>query len=134
MSGSSKVTAEHRRRQAYLYVRQSSLKQVYEHHPDTVRIILTGFADSDATIQAINDGHIYAYVNKPWEPDELKQLVKRAVDHHQLTVENRRLLDNLSHANSFLEAVMDDIVFNGSFAHGTLCPGTCLCHNPYTEC
>ncbi len=83
------------------------LKQVYEKFPETVRIILTGFADSNATIEAINDGHIYAYVNKPWEPDELKQLVKRAVDHHQLSTENRRLLENLSHANFFLEAVMD---------------------------
>ncbi|MFB0977644.1 MAG: response regulator, partial [Myxococcota bacterium] len=64
------------------------LREVYEQHPDTVRIMLTGFADSDATIQAINDGHIYAYLDKPWEPAELKQTVKNAANHYALTVEN----------------------------------------------
>ncbi|MGH0036160.1 MAG: response regulator [Myxococcota bacterium] len=83
------------------------LAKVVERHPDTVRIILTGFADMDATIQAINEGQVYAYINKPWEPDQLKQLVARAVDHHRLTRENRRLVEDLRRANEFLEAVMD---------------------------
>jgi len=69
--------------------------------------MLTGFADSEATIQAINDGHVYAYVNKPWEQDDLKQVVRRAVDHYQLATENARLLVDLRNANAFLEAVMD---------------------------
>jgi CheY-like chemotaxis protein len=83
------------------------LKQVYEQFPETVRIILTGFADSEATIKAINDGHIYGYVNKPWEPDELKAIVRRATELHALSLENRRLVDDLRHANLFLAAVMD---------------------------
>ncbi len=83
------------------------LKRVYERFPETVRIILTGFADSEATIKAINDGHIYGYVNKPWEPDELKAIVRRAAELHALTVENRRLVEDLRHANVFLAAVMD---------------------------
>lgn len=83
------------------------LREVYERHPETIRIILTGFADSEATIQAINDGHIYGYVNKPWEPDELKALVRRAVELHALSLENRRLVDDLRDANLFLAAVMD---------------------------
>ncbi len=83
------------------------LKQIYKRHPDTVRVMLTGFADSEATVQAINDGHIYAYINKPWEPEELKQVVRRAVEHHQLSVENHRLLYDLVSANSIMEAVMD---------------------------
>lgn len=83
------------------------LSETYERFPETIRIILTGFADSDATIKAINDGHIYGYVNKPWEPDELKALVHRAVELHSLTQENRRLLDDLRDANLFLAAVMD---------------------------
>ncbi len=83
------------------------LKAIYTRHPQTVRVMLTGFADSDATVQAINDGHIYAYINKPWEPEELKQVVRRAVEHHQLSVENIRLLADLVSANSIMEAVMD---------------------------
>lgn len=83
------------------------LAEVYDRHPSTVRIILTGFADMDATIGAINDGHVYAYVTKPWEPDQLKQVVRRAVDHHRLACENERLLGELRGANLFLQAVMD---------------------------
>ncbi len=83
------------------------LREVYERFPDTVRIILTGFADSEATIKAINDGHIYGYINKPWEPDELKTIVRRAVELHALSLENRRLVEDLRDANLFLEAVMD---------------------------
>jgi CheY-like chemotaxis protein len=85
------------------------LTEVCKRHPSTVRMILTGFSDMEAIIQAINDGHVYAYITKPWEPDQLKQLMKRAVDHYRLTVENERLLANLQHANVFLEAVMDHL-------------------------
>ncbi len=84
--------------------------EVVERFPDTVRIILTGFADMGAIIQAINDGQIYAYISKPWEPDQLKQIVRRAVEHHKLTVENQRLLGNLARANLFLGAVMDRLI------------------------
>jgi CheY-like chemotaxis protein len=85
------------------------LARVFEAHPNTVRIILTGFADMDAIITAINDGHVYAYITKPWEPDDLKQAVRRAVDHYELTVENERLLTELRRSNVLLEAVMDQL-------------------------
>ncbi len=83
------------------------LAQVLDKHPETVRIMLTGFADVDATVAAINAGKVYAYVNKPWEPDELKQIVMRGVEHHRLTLENARLLDDVRRTNYFLEGVMD---------------------------
>ncbi len=83
--------------------------EVYKRHPSTVRMILTGFSDMDAIIQAINDGHVYAYITKPWEPDHLKQVMKQAVEHHKLAVENERLLSDLQRANRFLEAVIDEL-------------------------
>ena len=83
------------------------LKQVYDRYPETMRIMLTGFADSDATLQAINDGHVYAYINKPWEPDELKQIVRRATEHSKLAAENRKLVVDLKAAVSIMQAVMD---------------------------
>jgi CheY-like chemotaxis protein len=86
------------------FLREASMR-----HPETVRIILTGFADMEAIIEAINDGHVYAYITKPWEPDHLKQVMKQAVDHYSLSVENERLLVDLKHANVFLEAVMDQL-------------------------
>jgi len=83
--------------------------EVCKRHPATVRMILTGFADLRAIIEAINAGHIYAYITKPWETDHLKQVMKQAVEHYNLTVENERLVAGLSRANLFLEAVMDHL-------------------------
>ena len=85
------------------------LARVYERHPNTTRIILTGYADGDAMVRAINEGHVYAYVTKPWEPDALKQLVHRAVELHRLRLQNDRLLDDVKQANRFLEAAIDEI-------------------------
>jgi CheY-like chemotaxis protein len=85
------------------------LAEVCRRHPNTVRMILTGFADLEAIIEAINDGHVYAYITKPWEPDHLKQVMKQAAERYRLTVENERLLAHLQQANVFLEAVMDEL-------------------------
>jgi FixJ family two-component response regulator len=85
------------------------LSEVWKRHPDTVRMILTGFSDIDAVIQSINDGHVYAYITKPWEPEQLKQVMKQAVEHYELSVENERLVRNLKHSNRYLEAVMDQL-------------------------
>jgi PAS domain S-box-containing protein len=83
--------------------------EVCRRHPETVSMILTGFSDMDAIIQAVNDGHIYAYITKPWEPDQLKQLMKQAVDRYQLAALNERLLEDLKNSNIYLEAVMDHL-------------------------
>jgi CheY-like chemotaxis protein len=83
--------------------------EVCRRHPATVRMILTGFSDMDAIIQAINAGHVYSYITKPWEPEQLKQVMKQAVEHYKLTVENERLLSDLQRANRFLGAVMDEL-------------------------
>lgn len=85
------------------------LAEVFARHPLTVRIILTGFADMDAILSAINEGHVYAYITKPWEPDQLKQVVRRAAEHYELARENERLVSDLRAANRFLEAVMDQL-------------------------
>ena len=85
------------------------LTEVFRRHPETVRIILTGFADMDAIIHAINDGHVYAYITKPWEPDQLRQVIRRATEHYELERENERLVADLRDSNRFLEAVMDHL-------------------------
>ena len=95
------------------------LARVYERHPNTTRIILTGYADGDAMVRAINEGHVYAYVTKPWEPDALKQLVHRAVELHRLRLQNDRLLDDVKQANRFLEAAIDEIPVGALVADAT---------------
>lgn len=71
--------------------------------PNAVRILITGYTDIEATIQSINDGQIYYYINKPWEPDDLRLIVKRAAEYHQLLEDNKRLMAELRQANERLK-------------------------------
>ncbi len=48
------------------------LKQVIQINPQIIRIILTGYTDTAALIEAINQGHIYQYITKPWERQEFR--------------------------------------------------------------
>jgi two-component system response regulator HupR/HoxA len=56
------------------------LKEVRERWPDTVRIVISGYTDSEDIIAGINDAGIYQYVLKPWVPDHLLQTVRNAVE------------------------------------------------------
>ena len=80
------------------------LVQVRAKSPDTVRILVTGYADIESVIRAVIYGQIYGYVTKPWKPDELETLVKQAVRHLELIEENARLTVELREANVGLEA------------------------------
>lgn len=84
------------------------LEKVLEIDPRIIRIILTGYTDTGSLIQAINRGHIYQYITKPWERHELRILVKRAVESYELALENQRLLKELQAAN---ERLKDENVF-----------------------
>lgn len=68
------------------------LGEAYTRNPNQVRILLTAYSDVKDIIQAINAGHIYQYVGKPWDPDELKLIVRRALEAYQLHLDNRRML------------------------------------------
>ena len=47
-------------------------------HPQAVRMLFTGYADIDAIIAAINQGHVYKFLRKPWQPEELEEAVREA--------------------------------------------------------
>ena len=61
--------------------------------PDTARLILSGFADLDALLGAINDAHISRFICKPWHDGELRTAVSQALAHRAMLLENRRLAD-----------------------------------------
>ncbi len=71
------------------------LEQSLELCPDIPRIILTGFTDVEDLIGAINTGRVYRYITKPWDPNDLTVTIKRAIESLELTMENRRLFDDL---------------------------------------
>lgn len=59
--------------------------------PDAIRILLTGYADIEASIAAINQGAVFRYLSKPWQDDELLSTIAEAADHFRLVSENKRL-------------------------------------------
>lgn len=61
------------------------LRDVKEASPNTIRILLTGYADLNAVIDSVNEGEIYRYITKPWQNDELKKVVNKATEIAQQT-------------------------------------------------
>jgi two-component system, NtrC family, sensor kinase len=85
------------------------LSKVKAEHPDTVRIILSGFADVEAVVDAINQGEIYKFLAKPWNDQELLSTVKRALEHSFLQRENVTLLRELRSTNAELTKLAEDL-------------------------
>lgn len=75
------------------------LKQVYARWPETVRIVLSGYADTGAIVDAINLGHIYKFIPKPWNDDDLRMTITKALEFYQLRRENEDLLRKLQDSN-----------------------------------
>ena len=72
------------------------LEKVRERWPDTIRILLTGYAEIGATIDAINKGQIYRYISKPWEDNDITLTIKHALLQKSLENEKQRL-EELTH-------------------------------------
>ncbi|WNJ20836.1 histidine kinase [Pontibacter sp. G13] len=66
-------------------------EQILEGHPDPIRMVMTGYSDLEAIIDAINKGQIYYYITKPWKLEELKLIVKQGIEAYRLKNENRTL-------------------------------------------
>ncbi len=78
------------------------LRRSQERTPDAVRIVLTAYTDVDSLMEAINTGRIYHFVPKPWDPNELLVVVRRAAERWRLARENARLRDELELAYNAL--------------------------------
>ncbi len=75
------------------------LRRAREIRPEATRLLFTAYADIRAVVDAINQGSVYRYITKPWEPEELEALVRQAVEHHNLIVEKSRLMSELRESN-----------------------------------
>ena len=91
------------------------LSHIAEHYPDTQRIAMTGYADMEATINSINLGKISHYVEKPWDDQQLVQLVKNALElvdlqHHNLHLQQviKKQNDQLKQANEQLQQKVEE--------------------------
>jgi signal transduction histidine kinase len=79
------------------------LRNARHDRPDAIRLLFTGYADIKAVIDAINEGHVYRYITKPWDPDELLTVLHQAGEQYDLLQERQRLLDDLRCKNEELE-------------------------------
>src|SRR5579875_3870718 len=80
------------------------LRAVRLARPEAIRLLFTGYADIKAVIDAINEGHVYRYITKPWDPDELLTILHQAGEQYDLLQERQRLLEDLRRKNQELEA------------------------------
>jgi signal transduction histidine kinase len=78
------------------------LRRAKELRPDMTRLLFTGYSDIKAVIDAINEGNVFRYISKPWDPDELAAILKQAVAMRDLIVERRRLIAELQESNARL--------------------------------
>jgi signal transduction histidine kinase len=78
------------------------LRHARQVRPEATRLLFTAYADIRAVIDAINQGSVFHYVTKPWEPEELEAVVRQAVERHDLIVEKARLLSELKASNQRL--------------------------------
>lgn len=78
--------------------------KIKNQYPDTLKLILTGYSDIGAVVDAINKGQVFRYLTKPWNPVELELAIKEAFEKQELISKNKSLLLRLQEANSLLEA------------------------------
>jgi two-component system sensor histidine kinase/response regulator len=79
------------------------LLQMKNISPNPIRIVLSAYTDREDLIDAINRGSVYRYITKPWEPDDLKVTVKKALEHYQAMEDRRLLLDRLKKKHRVLQ-------------------------------
>src|SRR5262245_31597517 len=79
------------------------LEWAREHSPRTVRLLMTGYSELEDAIEAINRGHVYYYLLKPWRTEDLLQVMRNAADKFLLERRRDQLLEQLQHLNSQLE-------------------------------
>jgi signal transduction histidine kinase len=93
-----------------------------EHHPDTVRILITAYSDLTDAINAINRGQVRGYLRKPWEPEHLKATLREALE----VYETRRKVRELERRLLETERVYSLGVVAASVAHELRNPLTAL--------
>lgn len=89
-----------------------------ESHPGTVRILMTAYADMGELIRTVNQGHIFGYVTKPWQPEALEHVIATAISHWRLLHQNRTVRETLAKQNAELARVNQELrAFTHVVAH-----------------
>lgn len=82
------------------------LEKVLKKFPDPMRIVLTGYADMGAVVDAVNKGEIFHYLNKPWNEDELELTLNRAYAKYREKAQLKEMNEKLEESNDQLEFLL----------------------------
>ena len=82
------------------------LESILDEFPDPIRILLTGYADMNAVIDAVNKGKIFHYLSKPWNEEELDLTINRAFDVYKQKMDEKEMTYKLSLSNDQLEFLL----------------------------
>jgi adenylate cyclase len=86
------------------------LKRVRALRPHTTRILLTGYADIDNAIRAINEAGLYHYLQKPWDNEHLKLIIRNGMERSDLVNELDARISALEHANHELVGIRQRLI------------------------
>jgi DNA-binding NtrC family response regulator len=86
------------------------LKAVRERRPHSTRILLTGYADVENAIRAINEAGLYQYLQKPWDNEQLKIVIRNGIERTSLVNELDARISALEHANSELLGIRQRLI------------------------
>lgn len=89
------------------------LSQARRLQPDAIRMLFTGYADIQAVINAVNEGHIFRYILKPWDTVELEGIIRQAAEQYNLLADRKRLIAELQEANAQLVHANEELARAG---------------------
>ena len=70
-------------------------EQILDKYPDSIRILITGYADIGIVVDAVNKGKIYQYIQKPWDNVNLKEIILKAYDEYSAQMAKKRDLEDM---------------------------------------
>lgn len=88
----------------------SFLARVRELRPEVPRVILTGYADKENAIKAINEVGLYQYIEKPWDNEDLRIIIRNGIEKKQLMKRLQQKIDEINRAYSELQGIQQEIL------------------------
>ena len=82
------------------------LKSIIEKYPEPVRVLLSGYTDMEAVVEAVNKAHIYRHIGKPVKEEEIAEAIDESYRHYSSNREQKELISTLSRANEQLEFML----------------------------
>ena len=85
------------------------LQKVKDGYPDTIRVVLSGYADAYMVVESINKGEVYRFLGKPWNDDELKAVIRQCFERYDILKQNVELTERTRVQNEQLHKLNENL-------------------------